>query len=342
LRGTNLQLSGNGALSVEDSSLSVPSALTNSDNVLISYPIGSIELRGAGLTLRNAQLAGGDINLLGGAGLVTLDGSNIEGNIVRIEADSVTTPSAVQISANGFGAHGAILDFGLASFNFGTGAAPFGDDNGLFVALPTEDADLLPSATRPNASFVASELLSVGAIGGSAHYLLFDASDFTFEGEVRGATDLFLQVIPSDDQAPLGITDLGFARFARTLAIGGADYVGDILLIDHSQLPANKALSAGIDTNYIFLTQGRVLGVDSITTNGRVVVIENSGVPQPIQEAPVEDLVLVSSDFSPSPSETDEDNDGLDNPLAPGRHLPGHSTVSSDNSSDTQQQCDAI
>lgn len=343
LRGRNIQLSGKGAVSVENSRLEILGTMVESTSkVLATYPVGSISLQGAGLTLRNAQLAGGDISLLGGAGLITLDGGSIEGNIVRIEADSVTTPSAVQISANGFGARGAILDFGLASFNFGTGAAPFGDDNGLFVALPTEDADLLPSAARPNASFVASELLSVGAIGGSAQYLLFDASDFTFEGEVRGATDLFLQVIPSDDQAPLEITDLGFARFARTLAIGGADYVGDILLIDHSQLPANKALSAGTDTNYIFLTQGRVLGVDSISTNGRVVVIESGGVPQSIQDAPVEDLVLVSSDFLPSSSGTGEDENGLDNPLAPGRHLPGHGTVSSDNSSDTQQQCDAI
>lgn len=343
LHGRTIQLVGKGAVSVEDSFVEVLGTTVESTNkALAAIPVGSISLQGAGLTLRNARLAGGDISLLGGAGLITLDGGSIEGNIVRIEADSVTTPSAVQISANGFGARGSILDFGLASFSFGTGTAPFGDDNGLFVALPTEDADLLPSATRPNASFLASELLSVGTIGGSAHYLLFDASDFTFEGEVRGATDLFLQVTPSDDQASLGISDLSFARFARTLAIGGADYVGDIFLIDRNQQPANKALSAGTDTNYIFLTQGQVFGVGGITTNGRVIVIESGGVPQPIQDAPVEDLVLVSSDFSPSSSETDEDEDGLDNPQTPGRHLPGHGTVSSDNSSDTQQQCDAI
>lgn len=342
LRGRNIQLVGKGAVSVEDSAVEILGTMIEGTNkALATLPTGSISLQGAGLTLRNAQLAGGDINLLGGAGLITLDGGSIEGNIVRIEADSVTTPSAVQISANGFGARGAILDFGLASFNFGTGAAPFGDDNGLFAALPDDALDLQPSTTHPNASFIASQLLAIGEIGGSAHYLLLDSSDFTFRGDVRGAADLFLQIVPSDDQAPLGISDLSFARFARTLAIGGADYVGDIFLLDHNQVPANKALSAGTDTNYIFLTEGQVSGVEKISTNGRVVVIDGGQVPEDIQNASAKDLVLVSSDFSPGPADGGDD-EGPGNLLHPDRGLPGHGTVSSDDSSDTQQQCDAI
>jgi fibronectin-binding autotransporter adhesin len=338
LRGRTIQLSGKGAVSVENSRLEILGTTAEStDKALATYPAGSINLQGAGLTLRNAQLAGGDINLLGGAGLITLDGGSIEGNIVRIEAHSVTTPSAVQISANGFGARGAILDFGLASFTFGTGAAPFGDDNGLFAALPEDALDLQPSTTHPNASFIASQLLAVGDIGGSAQYLLFDSSDFTFKGDVHGAADLFLQIIPSDDQKPLGISDLSFARFARTLAIGGADYVGDIFLLDDNQRPANKALSAGTDTNYIFLTEGQVSGVEKISTNGRVVVIDRGEVPEDIQNAPARDLVLIESDFS-----DDGDDEGPGNLLHPDRGLPGHGTVSSDDSSDTQQQCDAI
>lgn len=342
LSGRNLSLNGKGAVSVEDSSLRVVgSSQSSSDKALASYPTGSIELKGAGLTLRNAELAGGDIRLLGGVGLVTLDGGSIEGNIVRIEADSVTTPSAVQISANGFGARGKILDFGLASFSFGSGAAPFGDDEGLIAALTGTNADLRPSS-GPNASFVASQFLTVGAISGSAHYLLFDSSDFTFNGTVRGASDLFLQVIPTDDRAPLGISDLSFARFARSLAIGSNNYSGDIFLLEGNNGAAGKALNAGTGTNYIFLTAGKVSGADKIATNGRVVVLGrvDTGVPEDIRDAGAKDLVLVSSDFSPAgpPSDAERAN----NPLLPDRSLPGHGGVSSDDSGDTQQQCDAI
>ncbi|ROH89103.1 filamentous hemagglutinin N-terminal domain-containing protein [Stagnimonas aquatica] len=342
LRGVNLQLHGKGAVSVENSRLLVSNNLEASGGkALTSIPAGSIELKGAGLTLRNAELAGGDVRLLGGVGLVTLDGGSIEGNIVRIEADSVTTPSAVQISANGFGARGKILDFGLASFSFGSGAAPFGDDEGLIEALTGTNADLRPSS-GPNASFVASQFLTLGAISGSAHYLLFDSSDFTFNGTVRGASDLFLQVIPTDDRAPLGISDLSFARFARSLAIGSNNYSGDIFLLDGNGGPAGKALNAGTGTNYIFLTGGKVSGADKISTNGRVVVLGrvDTGVPEDIRSAGAKDLVLVSSDFSPAGPPSDAER--ASNPLLPDRSLPGHGGVSSDDSGDTQQQCDAI
>lgn len=343
LRGVNIQLHSKGAVSVENSRLLVSNNLEASgDKALVSFPAGSIELKGAGLTLRNAQLAGGDIRLLGGAGLISLDGGSIEGNIVRIEANSVTTPSAVQISANGFGARGQILDFGLADFSLGSGAAPFGDDEGLLDELTGANADLRPSS-GPNASFVASEFLTVGTISGSAHYLLLDSSDFTFTGEVRGASDLFIQVIPTLDSEPLGVNDLSFARFARSLAIGSSNYSGDIVLIDGaSNALANKALGAGTSTNYIFLTNGKVTGADRIATNGRVVILgqPDSGIPPEIQDAGSKDLVLVSSDFSPPRQPSDAER--ASNPLLPDRSLPGHGSVSSDDSGDTQQQCDAI
>ncbi|MDP3858881.1 MAG: hypothetical protein Q8Q73_14080, partial [Stagnimonas sp.] len=341
LRATSIQLTANnGSITVENSILETASQ--EIVKALTPYPTGSIRLSGRGLTLRNSEVSGGDVSLLGNAGAVILDGGQIEGNIVRIEGSAITAPSAVSIAANGFGARGGILDFELASFTFGTGAAPFGDDGGLFAALPDSAAGLFPSPTTPNASFIATDLLLLGSINGSAQYLLLDTPEVSFHGSIRGASNLFLQIAPGLDDQPRSISDLSFAQFVRTLAIGNAGFSGDIRILDPQQ-PGGKALIGGADTNYLFLTEGRVTGAENIATNGRVVVVDSTPPPAPeipdeVAEAPASELVLVSDEFEPSEDEREEEGEAVFD----GQPEDDSGDVITDDTGDARQQCDAV
>lgn len=341
VQAPTVRMTAAGTITIEDSSVLV--AGLSDAKALTEYPGGLIELKGLGIKLVDSSVHGGDINLLGGAGTVILDGGEIEGNVVRIEANAVTTPGAITIRANGFGARGGILDFGLAAFTFGTGTAPFGTDEGLLARLGEQAPNLLPSSTRPNASFVASQFLELGSIGGTANYLLLDAPDFTFNGEVSGSNNLFLQVIPGIDDQDIAIRNLSFTQFVRTLAIGSENFSGDIGFFDNQQ-SGGKALVGGSNTNYVLLTEGKVLGASTISTNGQVLVLSNTPppsepeIPPEIENAPPGDLVLNRSEFRPS---DDQKRNAAEADIVD-ETLNGSNQIITDDSSTAKQQCDAV
>lgn len=339
VQANSISLKAAGAITIDNTSLNV--APSSNLKALTAYPAGLIKLDGRGVNLRSTDVSGGDVTLLGGTGTVVLDGGKIEGNVVRIEANAVTTPSAITIKANGFGARGSVLDFGQAALTLGTASAPFGSDEGLLALLGKTGGDLLPGSVKPNASFVASRFLALGNIGGTANYLLLDTPDFSFNGTIRGSSNLFLQIVPGIDDEAIGVSDLGFTQFVRTLAIGSANFSGDIAFID-TQSPGGKALNGGRNTNYVLLTEGRVIGADKITTSGRVLVLSEAPqpptVPDEIEMAPAGDLVPVGEQFTPAEDQEQEEAQAV----VVEQGLNGGNDVITDDSSNAKQQCDAV
>ena len=312
LAAGNLDLQSATATAITDSSLDTGRSDTSSQ----------LLIRGRGISLTEATLRAGTVTLTDSATL-TLRSGSLTGTRVLLEAPTLLTPESFQVVAEGFGVRGETINLVRATLALGSGLAPFGDDEGLFQSVPAESRTLLPDSNRPNASFFASTRLLLGNIVGNSHYLLLKAPDIGFGGEIRGANDLLVHFIPGIADSDLQLSNLAFARFTRTLAVGSSRYNGDILI----QSANGEPLRAGENSNLVFLTHQRVLGLDNIATNGRVLSIDAL---TPIGDTAAEELVLESDEFTSEDAARQDRNDAGND-----------KTDSESNSEDAEQQCDA-
>jgi len=296
-------LTANGNIQISNSGGSI-----DLSNVIVtSADTGRIDLAADVIAIdEGSQVQGGDINLLA-QGLLLLDSSRIDGHLIRLSADEISAREAVKIEADALSAAGRVLDFSGADVVVGTGIAPQSSDFGLVAAL----ADLTPTpprpaSTLPNASFDASESLALRSLTGNAHYVVLRApvASIPAVGAISGASDLFLQFAPGDNNAPFSFAlgALSFANNAATFAFGSSDYAGAITIVDPaSGIPVKVLTPTANDTNYIFLTDGITAGaaaLDNVTT-GQVLVL---GPQAPTPPAPPPPTPTPPSPPPPTPT----------------------------------------
>ena len=337
----------------------------------------SLAARQGDITATGSYRTIGNIQMLAQNGGITLDNSSIEGNLTYLSADTITATEAVSIDVAALSAAGRVLDFSGANIVVGQGEAPMSSDFGLIDALGQQGL-ILPASLIPNASFDATEALTLASVGGSAHYIVLRApvaSLPNFGSISSTAGDLFLQYAPTDNAADFtfDLAQLSFANSAATFAFGSSDYMGAIFITDPStgvvQTP-NKALTAdGNNTNYITLSSGTTVGAETLqsATTGRVLVLGPATPPTPPPPAPppptpeppiptppaptpvpVQDpvagiadqnLVLLGDQLiSAEKKDKDLATDSYESQLL----LPGELLVTRDSVEQASQQCDAI
>lgn len=243
----------------------------------------SLAAQQGGITATGSYRTLGNIQMLAQSGSITLDNSSIEGNLSYLSADTITASEAVSIDVAALSAAGRILDFSGANIVVGEGQAPRSSDFGLINAL-AQQGFILPSSLVPNASFDATEALTLASVGGTAHYIVLRAPVASLPnfGSISSTSgDLFLQYAPTDNAADFtfDLAQLSFANSAATFAFGSSDYMGAIFITDPStgivQTP-DKALTAdGNNTNYITLSSGNTFGAETLqsATTGQVLVL---------------------------------------------------------------------
>lgn len=260
-------------------------------------PGDALFLQGGSVRLANSAIAVTSLNAVAD-GEILLDSVSIDGAVSYFSADTLSSGEAVTLNSGALSVEGRVIDFSTANIVVGTGVAPQTSDFGLLAALGETFADLLPPGGAPNASFVASESLALGSIGGTAQYVVLRAPTASLPqlGPITGASDLFLQFAPTADEGDFTFTlaELAFANSAATFAFGSSDYQGAIFITDPAAgtitaLNQAKALTAnGNDTNYIFLSTGETAGAAPLqdSTTGQVVVLGPEAPPPPAPEPP--------------------------------------------------------
>ncbi len=269
-------ITSEGAVTLDSATGITVSGIEATRDVSLAAQQGVIRATGSYRTL-------GNIQMLAQSGGITLDNSSIEGNLSYLAADTITATEAVNIDVAALSAAGRILDFSGANIVVGQGEAPMSSDFGLINALG-QQGFILPSSLVPNASFDATEALTLASVSGTAHYIVLRApvaSLPNFGSISSTAGDLFLQYAPTDNAADFtfDLAQLSFANSAATFAFGSSDYMGAIFITDPStgivQTP-DKALTAdGNNTNYITLSSGTTFGAETLqtATTGQVVVL---------------------------------------------------------------------
>lgn len=291
LDGISGYLADIGGESIEEAVF--PTGFSNYDG----NPADSLFLSAGSIRVANSNIAAASINAVA-PGEILLDNVSIDGAVSYFSADTLSSGESVSLSSDGLSVEGRVIDFSSANIVVGTGVAPQASDFGLLAALGESFSDLLPPNGTPSASFVASESLALGNVGGTAQYIVLRAPTASLPqlGPISGASDLFLQFSPTADEGDFTFTlaELAFANSAATFAFGSSDYQGAIFITDPAagtvtELNAPKAVTAnGNNTNYIFLSTGETDGAAALqnNTSGQVVVLGPEAPPPPAPEPP--------------------------------------------------------
>jgi filamentous hemagglutinin family protein len=243
------------------------------------------------LDLSGSQLQGQNIRLRSGQS-VLLQGSTVTaGGQLLINASREINGNGQAISnlsAEGLTFSATDILLGNTRLNIGNGQALLGNDASSLAELAEEAPNLLPLVSSPNGALVASNRLVLGSVAGNMDYLYLSAVDTGFAQAITGSSDLFIHVVPGNNEA-IVVDNLDVFASATTVLIGSQGYTGNILI----DANANKVVAGATDTNFVFLSQGSTVGESSISTNGQVLVLNRA--PVQIEPTPEQIMALNSA-----------------------------------------------
>jgi filamentous hemagglutinin family protein len=239
---------------------------------------------------------------------ITLKGSDVQlaGSIgakrLVIEATgevSTAVERSAYIDVGGIAVTARRINLLDAALYVGNESMDLGKDTGLYSKVPQ---DLKPRTAGPNAAFVASESVELGTVSIFGGYL-FVRSPYVSAVSVSSEGSIFYNYRPYNNTDNFEVPANGglLPGSQVTYALGGTGYKGDITVVeaqDSFLLSTEKDLS---DTNYLFLTEGRVNGKDLLGgyTSGQVLVLEGSSGPQePPPEQQQEQAVVAQTAVS--------------------------------------------
>ena len=309
-----------------DAGLSMDSVVLDAEGNLqlgaASFDLGSLVARGGSIQVNGSTVSvggnlgfesAGDVELdsatlivdgvatLISAGDARLLGAELSGGRYTIQAsgsvlDAGEGGSLFDVAALGISA-GEVIELGNSSFVIGSGVAAIGGDPALLSALSSKNPELLPASQGPNASFMATRV-ALGSMDLAGDYLYLSADEFSLNGSIDAPLDLFVHFSPRTADADLGIEaaaslarqinlnrDEHFNVFpGTTFAIGGMGFGGDIYVGENGPVALSPRQS-----NFVFMTEGSIFGLNSLATNGSVVVLGGTAVSYNEIEVPLSD-----------------------------------------------------
>jgi len=244
--------------------------------------------------------AGGQIKLKGSD--IELAGS-LEASRLVIEATGEVSTAAVEgttyIDVGGISIDARFIDLEEADIYVGSESMDLGKDANLLSKTPE---NLRPGTAGPNAAFVARDGVRLGYLSLGGGYLFVKAPSVSAVS-VGSEGRIFYNFRPFDDAASFEIpASSGLLSGSQvTYALGGTGYRGDITVVDVQNTASGLVDKELSDTNYLFLTQGRVNGKDALSnyTSGQVLVLEgDSGPQEPPPEQQQEQAVVAQTAVS--------------------------------------------
>ncbi|AXQ29783.1 filamentous hemagglutinin N-terminal domain-containing protein [Solimonas sp. K1W22B-7] len=228
-------------------------------------------------------LQAGDDLTLKGRSLILSGSIDADRLIIETTQEVVSTGSAF-IDVGGISVQASRIDLRTAFISVGNESMDLGKDPGLLSKVPQA---LRPGTAGPNAAFVASQGVQLGQMSIEGGYLFVKAPSVSAVS-ISAEEDIFYNYRPFSETAAFSVPANGglLPGSGVTYALGGTGYRGDITVTRQSAITLaapDKELS---DTNYLFLTQGRVNGKNLLSefTSGQVLVLEGDAGPEEPQE----------------------------------------------------------
>jgi hypothetical protein len=278
-----LRIDGDSLISVARPAASQPGQAAIQKQVSAN---GVVQLAGNTITLGPSRVSGGDVSIDAGTDLLEFAGGQVDGEAVNLSAARIDTTSASRLSALSLVSRAARQNFTLTNLTLGDATNGETGDLALLALINAVRPDLVPSS-GPNASFIASEQLQLGVVGGSARYIEAITADAQFSAPVRGASTLFLNLRPVANDQTLSVSNLDFARDQlATFALGSGSYQGVVSVTDPNVAqPVNVGPRLSITdtptTDFVFVYQQRTEAPPPpLSPNAEVILLREEFEPE--------------------------------------------------------------
>lgn len=237
----------------------------------------------------------------------------IASNPASVFKPPVLAPLNLSVNALSIAAGGNIALAGT-NLSVGNGTVPgVGGDPQLLAALQVLGL-APPGVTAPNASFVAGNQLSLGALNFKGNYLYLQANAFNISGPITDPGAL-VQITPFTPTNTVGIengpsngadTNISYQGLLSffpgdTLVIGGTGQLGTVTM------GVNGPINLSPGTNLIIDVQGAVAGLGSVASTGLVATLQS------LLFTP--NLLPTTGEIDPSAHSTNNGNDRFNNPF---------------------------